>query len=1277
MATDISRSNELPASFDIGAIPMTILKALASLRLTVVLFALGIFIIFYGTLAQVEKDMWDVIELYFRSWIAMIDLQLFFPRTWFPGLAGKIPGTFPMPGGALIGTLMAVNLVAAHLVRFKIQAKGPELLMGLAIIAVGSVVTYWVIASGHNKSGLQGAPPFSWEMFWNVIRVSLFLAAIYGVVALAISNTTSKAARVSWLLAAVAFGGLGVWSVSMMPSPSALRILWQLVQGGLAGLVLLIGCMFVFKKRAGIVVLHAGIGLIMFSEFYVSQYAVEGRMSISEGETMNYVKDIRTTELAIVNSSNPQEDQVTVIPGSRLLPRRSFFGLGARTEKSVLIADEALPFDIHVERFIKNADLGSLDLVGIAEELDMLSRMQRMQARRIEAMGSAEMEDLLVERGFLTAAQLAECKTVLKERSTSNYATAGAGKDFVAQEARAASGTDGGEVDLAAAYIDVRKKGTDESLGKYLLSQILTVNDEQEKIEVDGKAYNVSLRFKRTYKDYSLSLKDVRKDDYLGTNTPMNYSSDVVVMDGKENAKVGDFKIWMNNPLRYAGETFYQSGYVSKERGGGIEATDLQVVTNTGWMLPYVGCMLVWFGMMAHFSGALWRFLTRISQEEVAQDTGQSNGLLGLILPALFVLSFLFVAGLMLRPPTDTKANMKIHEFGKLPVVYQGRVKPLDTLARNTLRVISDKDRFEDHLNFNPDVDKKPKKLPAIRWMMDVMAGSPEADQHRVYRIDNPDVQTLLGLDPKRERFRYALNEFRDKIGALEAQLREMPKEDEDRSLFQQKLVQLERRLRAQRLIEVAFGRVIPPMPTQQQLDANPEEAKQQVVRIQRMLMSLPELEKALKNFQPPLSIPLPEADAEEGREWVAFATAWNEKYGKELFEGLGIDTSNAPNVPKFKSSKAAELWDTMLYSYADSKTKPFNDALAEYQQLLEDQQPAKLSSGKVRFEHFFNNFQPFTICNVFYVVAFVLVLAGWLLSSFGALRVLNRSAFWLILATFVLHTLALMGRVYISGRPPITNLYSSAVFIGWGAVGFGLLLEVLYGTSKSAYSLGIGNILASVVGFLTLLIAYGLAADGDTFTVLQAVLDTQFWLATHVVCISLGYMTTFVAGALGVIYIATLAWRNPELGKALTSMTYGTLCFAIFFSFVGTVLGGLWADDSWGRFWGWDPKENGALIIVLWNALILHARWGGIIRQKGMAILAVLGNITTAWSWFGVNELGVGLHSYGFTEGRLPKLALFVASQLLVVLIGGWLMSSSGFLDGVLGTRNKGLQKS
>lgn len=117
--------------------------------------------------------------------------------------------------------------------------------------------------------------------------------------------------------------------------------------------------------------------------------------------------------------------------------------------------------------------------------------------------------------------------------------------------------------------------------------------------------------------------------------------------------------------------------------------------------------------------------------------------------------------------------------------------------------------------------------------------------------------------------------------------------------------------------------------------------------------------------------------------------------------------------------------------------------------------------------------------------------------------------------------------------------------------------------------------------------------------------------------------------------------------------MMYGIVCFATLFSFVGTILGGIWADHSWGRFWGWDPKENGALLIVLWNAIILHARWGGYVRERGIAVIAVFGNIVTSLSWFGVNMLGVGLHSYGFMDQAFGVLLAFIISQLMIAGMG------------------------
>jgi ABC-type transport system involved in cytochrome c biogenesis permease subunit len=255
-------------------------------------------------------------------------------------------------------------------------------------------------------------------------------------------------------------------------------------------------------------------------------------------------------------------------------------------------------------------------------------------------------------------------------------------------------------------------------------------------------------------------------------------------------------------------------------------------------------------------------------------------------------------------------------------------------------------------------------------------------------------------------------------------------------------------------------------------------------------------------------------------------------------------------------------------------------------------------------------------------------------------------TAFSLLLAGSVVHTAGLVYRVILQGRPPVTNLYSSAVFVGWGAVILGVILEAMYRK-------GFGTAVAAASGFASLIVAHHLAADGDTMEMMRAVLDSNFWLATHVVTITIGYSGTFLAGAIAIGYTLRKHLAkdlDAPTTKALAGMTYGVVAFALFFSFVGTVLGGIWADQSWGRFWGWDPKENGALLIVLWNAIILHARWGGYVREKGIMAMAIFGNVITSLSWFGVNMLGVGLHSYGFMDKAFWALATFIGTQLVLM---------------------------
>ena len=344
-----------------------------------------------------------------------------------------------------------------------------------------------------------------------------------------------------------------------------------------------------------------------------------------------------------------------------------------------------------------------------------------------------------------------------------------------------------------------------------------------------------------------------------------------------------------------------------------------------------------------------------------------------------------------------------------------------------------------------------------------------------------------------------------------------------------------------------------------------------------------------------------------------------------------------------FEKSTAAMI--ETLTAWQQDDVEQFNHAVANYGSMLSESKVSHLSTDAIRLESFFNHFEPLWKSMYLYFPVLLFGFLSWIMWS----KPLRQAGFWLMVLAFVVHTIALGMRMSISGRPPVTNLYSSSIFIGWAVVAACFMIEPLLKN-------GIGNVIGSTAGMTTLVIAHYLARDeGDTLGVMQAVLDTTFWLATHVVCITLGYAATFLAGAFGIAYCFKSRFgtetKSPEMVQ-LGKITYGILCYALFFSLIGTILGGLWADDSWGRFWGWDPKENGAMLIVMWNAVILHARWDKMVRDYGTAVLAIFGNIVTAWSWFGVNELSAGLHNYGFTEGRLLALLIFVGIQLALITI-------------------------
>jgi len=1173
------------------------LSAFASLRLTVTLFALAIALVFLGTLAQKDQDVWHVVNhTYFRVWLAQVDFLVFerLAQIFSKRIEWNLSGAFYFPGGKLIGLALLLNLAAAHSVRFKVAAEGRRLWTGLVIIAVGLTITYLAIQSGMNQAVESALSPAFCDLLWQLFRGSLTLLALAG--AYAVLFFRGRLRRVDWtilLVLVVLLSALAGW---LLVNPSArlddsgIRILWQLVKGTAAGIVLLIGCALVFHKRAGIVLLHGGIALLMLSELLTGISAQESRMQIAEGQTVNYSDDIRTTELAIIDRSEPEHDRVTVVPASLLI---------ANVRTSEPIDHPDLPFKIRVHRWLQNS--------------------------RLRDAGAGD----------------------------DNPATAGFGKRHVAEPVAAATGV--GEnaqtVDAPSAYVEFLSKKTGQSLGTYLTSLLLI----DQPIEVDGKNYDVSLRFKRIYHPYSLTLKNFSFRRYTGTNTPKSYESHVVFRDPRHNID-REVLIWMNNPLRYSGTTFYQADFDKETE----RTTVLQVVKNPSWMTPYVSCMLVATGMLAHFGSMLVRFLRRRSEETrlvisavVAQHSSKGRfadsrksstarhndrdaegnhrhtrwGILAAWFPALIVVVFAGYVFSKSRMPQSKPDEMQIYEFGKLPLAFEGRIKPYDTLARNSLQILSTRQE----LGVLDNDGNVIRREPAIRWLLDVISGSDAAADHRVFYIENLDVLETLGLKPRPKFWRYSLNEIVGKKGELDRQIQLAEATPEkERTLFQNKILHLATKRNFYMLLALSFRS--PP------LSSDREQFMASLQQTQSLIAQL-------RRGHAPHAVPPKDS-----------STNWSMLIEAEL-------DALRDHVTGQQVNPATMTLSTMLSAYARGDVATFNkqlaefrDRLAEYERSLSQNVNTLKSSGvanaeilsqqKIAFEVFFNQFSPFYYAAVLYLVAFLLGVLSWV----GWTEPLRRGSMWLLWFTLALHTFALIARIYISGRPPVTNLYSTAIFIGWG----GVLMALLY---EAIYQLGLGNIAAAVIGFLTLLVAYNLSLDGDTFKVLQAVLDTQFWLATHVVTINLGYAATYMAGLWGAIYVLTahvFPMLDGDTRQRLTRTLYGTLCFAIFFSFIGTVLGGLWADDSWGRFWGWDPKENGALMIVLWNALVLHARWGGLVKQRGLAILAIGGNIVTTWSYFGVNELGVGLHSYGASEAKTGLwLLAFAASQLALIGLG------------------------
>ncbi len=594
---------------------------------------------------------------------------------------------------------------------------------------------------------------------------------------------------------------------------------------------------------------------------------------------------------------------------------------------------------------------------------------------------------------------------------------------------------------------------------------------------------------------------------------------------------------------------------------------------------------------------------------------------------ALLALFALYVAGTLV-PPKNPGA-LDVQGFGRLPVLVNGRIKPLDTVARTSLLTLQGRQRVT-----TPDQ----RSLRPAEWLADVLFQPAKSDTYRIFLIENHEVLDLLNLKPEDgdggKRFSYL--QMRPGLPELDRQAKlAEPTEDQLRTPFQKQVLHV--RDRAVLYLQLKHSVQV----------ADSPDFLRELIQFQKALPAGLQALAAKKKGEPASD------DA------VKAMAEMRDRFG--FMDEIGylrvIPPGRADTDPTHWRTVGAALLDSfdtggvnpdavayaaLGYAWRKQDAAQFNQIVALFREQLAKRYVPQLQKSDV--ESRFNSAEPFYTSMVIYVTTFLLAIFSWLKWP----EALGRAAYYLLGLAFVITSAGIATRMWLEGRPPVTNLYSSALFVGWGAVLLCLVLEKVYRNA-------VGSVAGGLIGFATLLIAHHLSLGGDTLEMMRAVLDSNFWLATHVVVITVGYAATFLSGFLAIIYIVRGLFTKSldrATADALARMVYGIVCFATLFSLVGTVLGGIWADQSWGRFWGWDPKENGALIIVLWNAIILHARWGGLVRQRGLMALAVFGNIVTAWSWFGVNMLGVGLHSYGFMDAAFYWLSAFVVSQVVIIAL-------------------------
>ena len=540
----------------------------------------------------------------------------------------------------------------------------------------------------------------------------------------------------------------------------------------------------------------------------------------------------------------------------------------------------------------------------------------------------------------------------------------------------------------------------------------------------------------------------------------------------------------------------------------------------------------------------------------------------------------------------STLAGGEMEALKLLPVQDGGRIKPYDTFARESLQLIHGKQSFQ----------SRPAIEVVTTWFL-----VPEAwEKKKLFQVSHRGLKEALKLNIEESFFDISSFLANDRISFVFQELQGRLATKEKLDPYFQAVQRLQNQLGL--FMAIKSGqvlRVLPQSPANQIPDAP-------VTPGMLPSLSAANAQKAKNDSWLSISELPPEGAEKFAQISKAFARVLP-----------GIERQAFPGESSMTLQKAVQDFK----SYAFTQNSIYSAAESE-----------------IALEVHYNDLNPFLNTWILYLLSALIMGFAW----FSKNKWAYRGAWFFALAAIGMHTYGFGIRVYLTGRPPVSNMYESVVWVSWGAVFFSMIFEAI---QKRFFILLSGT----SVAVLCLIVASQAPAILDSsLQPLEPVLRSNLWLSIHVLTITISYSAFFLAFALGDVGLfqflkgeSAQSQRVKEIQQAI----YRAIQIGVVLLATGIIMGGVWADYSWGRFWGWDPKETWALIALLGYIAILHGRLAGWLREFGFVASAVISFSLVMMAWYGVNYvLGAGLHSYGFGAGGVQYVASFVLLHFIYV---------------------------